>query len=80
MNEKSILSLNKKLEEKIRHNGILIERLDDDIRKLADEVLDFNVKLSDARSNIAEIKENTSDLHIIRKLVKQHQRQLAKMR
>jgi hypothetical protein len=80
MSEKSILELIKKLEDEIRYNGILIEDMRGEVQFLSKVVHEFNTKLSDVRSDVAEIKENTFDYLIVRKLVQKHERQLAKMR
>ena len=68
------------LSQEIRYNGILIEDMQRDVKFLSKEILDFNLKLSEVKTDVAEIKEMISDYPIVRKLVQKHEKQLAKMR
>lgn len=67
-----MLGLKTDLESQIRHNGVLIEKMQDDIELLCEGHETMHGQLKKVAEDVEEIKENTHDLPIIRQTVTSH--------
>ncbi len=76
---KRITGVEAQLGEQIRHNGILIEELQDNVSVIAQNVETLNGDMTIVKTDINEIKTVIVDYPILRETVKKHSRQLAKL-
>lgn len=78
--DQKISSVETNLGKQIRYNGILIEKMQDDVGQMKEGFSVFGKDMSQAKDDIAEIKEVIYDYPILRETVKKHSRQLAELR
>lgn len=76
---KKITGIEDSLQEQIRHNGILIERVESNVSLIQEGFSDFSKDMSQVKKDIAHIKETIQDYPILRQTVKKHSRQLAEL-
>ena len=76
---KKITSVENRLGEQIRHNGILIEELQDDVSIIAQNVETLNIDMTAVKGDINEVKTIIADYPILRETVKKHSKQLVKL-
>lgn len=75
-----IREVDERLSTEIRHNGVYIESVYDEVTSIAEDVSDFNRRTDRIEADLAIIKENTADLPAIRVVIKNHSRQLAALK
>ncbi len=75
-----IVDLRTDLGSQIRHNGVLIEKMQDDIELLCEGHETMHGQLKKVAEDVEEIKENTHDLPIIRQTVTNHSVALLELR
>ncbi|MBI5412604.1 hypothetical protein HZA43_05565 [Candidatus Peregrinibacteria bacterium] len=72
--------LRTELKTEIRHQGVLLEGLSDVVYSIAEGVSTLNDRMGRVEKDVAEIKDNISDLPEIRTTVKRHSRELAELK
>ena len=75
--DKKIDEVDKRLSTEIRHNGVLIEKMQGDIDFLVEGHQTLNARLIRVEADVTEIKETIFDYPILRDVVKEHSRLLA---
>ncbi|MBN1258490.1 hypothetical protein JXA05_01905 [Candidatus Peregrinibacteria bacterium] len=75
--DKKIDGVNASLSEQIRHNGVLIEDIQSDLKGVAEKISFMDERLIRVENDVTEIKETIFDYPILRETVKKHSRLLA---
>ena len=75
--DKKIDGVDSRLSTEIRHNGVLIEKMQGDIDFLVEGHQTLNGRLTRIETDVTEIKETIFDYPILRETVKEHSRLLA---
>ena len=65
------------LETQIRHNGVLIEKMQDDIDFLVEGHETLNARLTRVETSVTKIEETIFDYPVLRDVVKEHSKLLA---